>query len=129
MPVSARIKKAKSTQSVRERAKKDSGHVPKKKRISTVKLQPVKRFIQRGKKEYHLPLPDNRLGRIMKKRVRIFPKFFREAGAEVKQVTWPGRRETFRLSLAVFIFSITFGVFVAIIDYGLDRLFKEVILK
>jgi preprotein translocase subunit SecE len=59
----------------------------------------------------------------------LVPKFLREAWREVRQVTWPGKKETARLTLAVFIFSIIFGAFVAAVDYGLDKLFKEVILK
>ena len=47
---------------------------------------------------------------------------------EVKQVSWPNRKETAKLTVAVFAFAIVFGVFVAIIDFGLDKLFREVIL-
>lgn len=47
---------------------------------------------------------------------------------EVKQVEWPDRKETAKLTVAVFAFAIVFGVFVAIIDFGLDKLFREVIL-
>jgi preprotein translocase subunit SecE len=62
------------------------------------------------------------------RRFHIFPKFLRNAWAEIKQVTWPSRKETARLTVAVLIFSIIFGAFVAALDFGLDRLFKEVIL-
>lgn len=47
---------------------------------------------------------------------------------EVRKVEWPNRKETIKLTSAVFIFAIAFGIFVAVIDYGLDKLFKEVIL-
>lgn len=63
-----------------------------------------------------------------KRRFHIFPGFLRNAWAEIKQVTWPSRQETIRLTFAVLIFSIIFGAFVAALDFGLDRLFKEVIL-
>lgn len=62
------------------------------------------------------------------RRFHIFPKILRNAWAEIRQVTWPGRKETFRLTIAVLIFSIIFGAFVAALDYGLGKLFKEVIL-
>lgn len=83
-----------------------------------------------GAKEYHpLKLPDNKAGRVLNKRVRIFPKFFREAWAEVRQTTWPNRRETTRLSFAVFVFAAVFSVIVAGLDLGLDKIFREYIIK
>lgn len=48
---------------------------------------------------------------------------------ELKLVTWPGRRQSFRLTGAVIVFSVIFGALIAVTDYGLDKLFKQVILK
>lgn len=62
-------------------------------------------------------------------RLRIVPGFLRNAWAEIRQVTWPGRKETARLTVAVLIFSVVFGAFIAALDFGLDKLFKEVILR
>lgn len=81
-----------------------------------------------GRKEYHpIKLPNNKFGRFLSKRVRFVPKFLREAWTEIRQTTWPGRRETMRLTFAVFVFSIIFGLFVAFLDYGLDKIFKVLI--
>ena len=61
---------------------------------------------------------------------RIFwPMYFRNSWKELRQVTWPTRRETWQLTLAVIIFSIIFGVLIAIVDYGLDKVFKQLIIK
>jgi len=61
---------------------------------------------------------------------RIFwPLYFRNSWKELRQVTWPTRRETWQLTLAVIIFSIIFGVLIAIVDYGLDKVFKQLIIK
>lgn len=59
----------------------------------------------------------------------IIPSYFINAWRELRQVQWPKRRETWRLTLAVFIFSIIFGALVAGVDKGLDEVFKKVILK
>ncbi len=59
----------------------------------------------------------------------LVPTYFINSWREVRQVTWPNRRETWRLTLAVFIFAIIFGSLVAGVDKGLDLLFKKVILK
>ncbi len=59
----------------------------------------------------------------------LVPRYFVNAWREVKQVTWPGRKETWRLTLAVFIFASVFGFVVYFVDKGLEKLFKELILK
>ena len=59
----------------------------------------------------------------------LLPRYFRNSWKELKLVTWPTKRESRRLTLAVMIFAIVFGVLVASIDYGLDRVFKRILLK
>ena len=59
----------------------------------------------------------------------LFPKYFRESYRELKLVKWPDRKTSRDLTFAVLIFAFIFAVIVSIIDYGLDKLFKEVLLK
>lgn len=66
------------------------------------------------------------IGRILRK---LVPSYIVNSWKEVRQVTWPTRRETWRLTGAVFIFAIIFGSMVAIVDKGLEAIFKNVILK
>lgn len=69
-------------------------------------------------------------GRFVKKVLkRLIPRYFVNAWRELRQTTWPSRRETWRLTVAVFIFAAVFGALVAGVDKGLDELFKKVILK
>jgi preprotein translocase SecE subunit len=71
-----------------------------------------------------------RIGRLILKVLRwIIPNYFIESWREVRLVTWPSRRETWRLTVAVFIFALVFGALVAGVDKVLDLLFKKVILK
>ena len=82
-------------------------------------------------------LPQNQAGDSVRKLGRgvakvlgwIVPKYFVNSWREVKQVTWPSRRETWRLTGAVFIFAIVFGAMVAVVDKGLDEVFKKLVLK
>ena len=74
-------------------------------------------------------MPDNKVGRFLNKRRSWVPSYFINSWKELKQVTWPGRRETWRLTLAVFVFAMVFGTIIAIVDKGLEDLFKKVILK
>jgi len=60
---------------------------------------------------------------------KIVPKYLVNSWREVRLVIWPARRETWRLTLAVFIFAIVFGALVAGVDKGLDEVFKKVVLK
>lgn len=55
--------------------------------------------------------------------------YIRNSWQELRHVTWPTWRESRRLTVAVIVFSVIFGALVALADYGLDKLFKEFLLK
>jgi len=55
--------------------------------------------------------------------------FVRNSWRELKLVTWPSRRDGLRLTWAVIVFSVIFAVIIAVVDYGLDKLFKQLLLK
>jgi preprotein translocase SecE subunit len=71
-------------------------------------------------------IPFKVLGRGLAK---LTPKYLVNSWRELRQVHWPNRRETWRLTLAVFVFAVVFGAMVAGVDKGLDELFKKVVLK
>ena len=76
--------------------------------------------------------PFNKLGRFKVFRVIgyiLLPPYFRQSWKELRQVTWPTRRESLQLTSAVVIFSVIFGVLIALVDLGLDKIFKQVLLK
>lgn len=58
----------------------------------------------------------------------LIPPYFKNSLVELRMVTWPDRKQTRQLTFAVIVFSIIFGALVAIVDFGLDKLFKKVIL-
>ncbi len=121
----------KSKPTFREHSQSKAHKKPRRLKAASGKLSaPFKRARSFGAKEYHpVKLPDNKAGRVLSKRGRFVPKYFREAWAEIRLVTWPNRRETYRLTVAVLIFSVIFSTIVAVLDYGLDKLFKELIIK
>ena len=59
----------------------------------------------------------------------LVPRFVRNAFGELRLVTWPNRKETRQLTFAVLIFAAIFGAAITVVDYGLDKLFKAVILN
>lgn len=96
---------------------------------------------QAGSKKRSLKAPVRRLGKPLKKvgtaarqgktgKVGrfIIPKYFRNSWQELRQVSWPDRRQTVRLTFAVMAFATVFGIAIAIVDYGLDKLFRELLL-
>lgn len=91
--------------------------------------KPVSKAVSVAKKEYYLPMPDNKVGRFLNKRRRVIPRFFVESYQELRMVVWPNRRTTINLSIAVFLFAFFFGLIIALADYGLDKLFKILIIK
>lgn len=59
----------------------------------------------------------------------LLPRYVRNSWKELRQVTWPKRREAWQLTLAVIVFSVIFGAIIALVDYVLDKIFREVLLK
>ncbi len=59
----------------------------------------------------------------------IWPKYFRTSLYELTKVTWPTWKMSLRLTYAVIVFSVIFGVTVAFVDWGLGKVFKHLLLK
>ena len=122
----------KSAPTVRERqeaaqAKADTPKPQRARKLVSKTISPVKKLHLRDKSAFKLAVkPFRFLGMILK---WLVPRYFVNAWREVRKVIWPSRRETWRLTLAVFIFAIIFGAMVAGVDKGLDELFKKLVLK
>ncbi len=107
-------------ESVRERAERaiSEASKPKKKQeqSETTKKPEVKSKPDKPKKE---------------KKERLFhivPKFIRQAFVEIKLVSWPNARTTFKLTTAVIIFATVFAILVSLVDFGFGKIFKKVFL-
>lgn len=109
----ARVRKAPTTTPEAESSKPEASPVATSRRVKLPRFGIVGRV----------------LGTVLRPLRWLVPSYFVNAWREVRQVTWPSRRETWRLTLAVFIFAIVFGSLVAVVDKGLDFIFKNVILK
>jgi preprotein translocase SecE subunit len=59
----------------------------------------------------------------------LVPKYFREAFKELKLVSWPNWQQSRKLTYAVLSFAVVFGTVIAVVDLGLDRVFKTILLK
>jgi preprotein translocase SecE subunit len=118
----------KPSSSMRDSAAKSRAKADKPKRVRKAASASKKSVSKLGNaltKEFHVIEPK---GGFFSKSRKITPGYFRSAWAELRQVTWPGRKETWRLVFAVFIFAIIMGTLIAVLDYGLEKLLREVIL-
>ncbi len=120
------------TESMRDKSVKSSNKKPsgaRLRRTASAATRPIKAAHRTAKKEYHIITPKQQgLGSFLTKSRRFTPGYFRSSYQELKLVTWTSRRETWKLVIAVFIFSIAFGLVIAIVDFGLEKLFRKAFL-
>jgi preprotein translocase SecE subunit len=122
--------RVRKSSTMRDSAAKSRARAEKPKRVrkaADAAKKPVSSVNEALTREYHLFQPKND-GNFFTKSRKITPVFLSSAWAELRQVTWPGRRETWRLVFAVFVFALILGTVIAVLDYGLEKLLREVIL-
>jgi preprotein translocase SecE subunit len=59
----------------------------------------------------------------------LLPRYIRNSWKELRMVSWPTWGQARRLTFAVIVFAAVFSVIIATVDYGLDKLFRQVLLK
>ncbi len=59
----------------------------------------------------------------------LWPRYFRNAWAEIRQVEWPSRATTWKLTFAVLAFAVVFGLAAAGIDWVLDKVIRRIVFK
>lgn len=59
----------------------------------------------------------------------LVPSYFRNSASELRKVVWPNWKQSRQLTFAVLAFAVVFGAVVASVDYGLDKVFKLILLK
>ena len=99
------------------------------KQVETVRQRTEKTTAQKPAKKRKLRSAAVKGARPLRFLRVIVPPYFRNSWKELKQVSWPSRKQTRQLTFAVFMFAIGFAAFITILDYILDKLFKQVLLK
>jgi preprotein translocase SecE subunit len=59
----------------------------------------------------------------------LLPRYVRDSWKELRLVQWPSWSESRRLTRAVLIFAIIFGIAVAALDYVLEKAFEQLLIK
>jgi preprotein translocase SecE subunit len=131
-PVKRPKRKLRNPESFREKALKASAEKPENrifKRIKMVSAYPFK-LAGRGIKAFFglkLFKPFRKPARIVGK--ILFPSYFRKSFEELKLVTWPTFTQSRQLTFAVLVFAVVFGLSIAGLDWGLDKVFRNLLLK
>ena len=59
---------------------------------------------------------------------RAIGSYFAGSWRELRQVSWPTRKATWGMTLAVILFTLAFVVIIVLLDLGFEQLFKRIIL-
>ena len=120
------------TETMRDKSVKAKSKADKPRRLKQTAnaiARPFKSAKKVAKMEFYVFTPQEKgVKGFLTKRRNWTPGYFRTAFKELKQVSWPSRRETWRLMTAVFIFALVFGLLITVVDYGLEKLFKGAFL-
>lgn len=129
------VKKAPET--VRQKREKAADVKPKQRRVrqtaskAGTPLKAIGRAIRKVFRPFSFLLkpfrtrPARFAGRILAKILLV--NYIRNSWKELRLVEWPDRRSTFKLTVAVFIFAIVLSSLVAVLDFGLDKLFRQIL--
>ncbi len=121
-------KRAKSSLRERNRQAAENAGKPKRtRRAANAAQKPVGAITSALTKEHHV-LPTGSGDNFWTRSRSVAPGYIRNSARELKNVSWPGRSETWKLVSAVFVFSAIMGGFIAILDYGLEKVMREIIL-
>ena len=132
------IRQSVKSQTVREKREKVADAKPKRRRVRQAAVrakQPLGTAGRRATKTAR-PLrfllkpfrtkPARLIGKVLYKVLLI--SYFRNSWAELRLVRWPNRHDTFKLTLAVIVFATGFALVIKILDFGLEKLFKQLLV-
>lgn len=135
-----KTRKVKNPETFRDRALKASVTKTKKNRFAFLTKLIKRTFgaIVKPFKVVKRKLAKTKAGRLSKKlfkrplhilSVILLISYFRSSFSELKQVTWPSWKQSWRLTFAVLAFAIVFGCLIAGLDWVLAKVAKEVLIK
>lgn len=113
---------------VAAKAEAKAGKQPKRRvrRAASAAVRPLKKpatIISRPLRTRPVRFVGRWLGRI------LWPRYFRNAWKEILQVTWPDRKTTWKLTAAVLVFAIAFGLAAAGTDWVLDKIIRRIVFR
>lgn len=136
MPEKKTNRRVKNPETFRERAMKsaaDSDKPSKRRRLSRAIAWPLVKIFAAGASIFGTIgsiQPFRTVFRVVKIVGRVLvPRFLRNSWKELRQVKWPSWKQSRDLTFAVLLFAVVFGLYVSVLDYGLNKVFKFLLLK
>lgn len=139
--VSTRVGKTrrvvKAPETVRQKREKANGEKPKQRRVhqTAAKASTPFKAVWRGVKKVLRPFrfvlrpfktrPARFVGRILSKLFLV--NYIKNSWKELRLVQWPNRRDTAKLTVAVFVFATALSLLIASLDFVLDKVFKQIL--
>ena len=82
-------------------------------------------------KRVDIPMPflKGKFGDWLKREVNLMPKYFRDSYRELQKVTWPSRKETWKLFLAVVVFAAALASLILVADLLFEKIIERLILQ
>ncbi|MFO0971477.1 MAG: preprotein translocase subunit SecE [Candidatus Saccharimonadales bacterium] len=95
------------------------------------RIKKIRKSIADFFKKITAPIRNSKVWKFLRRTILRSPfrGYFISSWRELRQVTWPSRRTAWKLTLTVFLFSALFAAFTSGLDYGFEKLAKEIFLK
>lgn len=77
------------------------------------------------------PVRNNKVWKFLRRTILRSPfrGYFINSWRELKNVQWPDRKTSWKLTFTVVMFSVLFAVFTSTLDFGFEKLAKQIFLK
>lgn len=109
----------------KKKAKASGSKTPKNIMVSTASA--IKTFFAK----ITSPIRSSKAWKFLRKKILRSPfgGYFVNSWRELKQVTWPNRKTTWKFTFTVIVFSAFFAALVSVLDYGFDNLAQRIFLQ
>jgi len=87
--------------------------------------------VKSGLKKVTRPVRETRVWKFLRRTILRSPfrGYFVQSWRELKKVTWPDRKTSWKLTFTVILFSAVFAIITTSLDFGFDKLAKQIFLK
>lgn len=96
------------------------------KKAETAKADKTKKKAEKAKKERKVPAVLKPLWWLLTP-FRALGRYIKESFAEIRQVRWPSRKETWKMTLSVILYVILISAFIMLLDLLFTKVFNAVL--
>lgn len=95
------------------------------------RLKKVGAVVKSGANKATQPIRRTRVWKFLRRTIlrSPFKGYFVDSWRELKKVQWPDRKTSWKLTLTVILFSAIFAVVTTSLDFGFEKLAKQIFLK